>query len=190
MCFTRINARTVGWAEYQKPVSAVYGVPRFITWFTKAGHGTLLSSSSSSQNRLFCVVIFHLVIIVASFPFGKNSVIVCCAPCSANILRDFITIDQNYSVVWAITRRKAVWNRRFGTALRSYLQGSDCPGRRSLRRVTTQKTEELINVNRGGSVRSRVDGSVDVVSLPYDGYRVCIPGVKRSGRGVNHPPFI
>jgi hypothetical protein len=67
---------------------------------------------SSLKNRLFCVVIFHLVIIVASFPFltgyGKNSVIVFCAPCSANIVRDFMTIDQNYSVVWAITRRKVV----------------------------------------------------------------------------------
>jgi hypothetical protein len=36
---------------------------------------------------------------------------------------------SNSSVLWVITWRKVVWNRRFGTIYRSHLQGSRCPRR-------------------------------------------------------------
>jgi len=37
--------------------------------------------------------------------------------------------------------------------------------------------------------RTRPDRSWGPPSLHYDGYRVSSPGVKRAGRGVNHPPL-
>jgi hypothetical protein len=41
----------------------------------------------------------------------------------------------------------------------------------------------------GGEIfRSRPDRPWDPPSLLYNGYRVSFPGVKRPGRGVDHPP--
>ena len=34
---------------------------------------------------------------------------------------------ESSSIFWVTVRRKMVWNRRFGTTYRSYLQGSICP---------------------------------------------------------------
>jgi hypothetical protein len=42
----------------------------------------------------------------------------------------------------------------------------------------------------GGEIfRSRPDRSWGPPSLLYNGYRVSFPGVKRPGRGVDHPPI-
>jgi len=41
----------------------------------------------------------------------------------------------------------------------------------------------------GGEIfRTRPDRPLDPPSLLYNGYRVSLPGVKRPGRGVDHPP--
>ena len=42
----------------------------------------------------------------------------------------------------------------------------------------------------GRIFRTLSDRSWGPLSLLYNGYRVSFPGVKRSGRGVNHPPHV
>ena len=44
------------------------------------------------------------------------------------------------------------------------------------------------NPSGGEIFRTRPDRPWGPLSLLYDGYRVSFPGVKRPGRGVNHPP--
>jgi hypothetical protein len=43
---------------------------------------------------------------------------------------------------------------------------------------------------RGEFFRTRPDCSRGPDSLLYNGYRVSFPGVKRLGRGVDHPPYL
>ena len=45
-----------------------------------------------------------------------------------------------------------------------------------------------IEFRRGEIFRTRPDRSFGPSSLHYSGYRVSFPGVKRPGRGVDHPP--
>jgi hypothetical protein len=44
------------------------------------------------------------------------------------------------------------------------------------------------NPGRGEIFSTRPDRPWGLPSLLYNGYRVCFPGVKRPGRGVDHPP--
>ena len=44
------------------------------------------------------------------------------------------------------------------------------------------------NRDGGGVFHTRSSWSWGPPILIYNGYRVCFPGVKRPGRGVNHPP--
>ena len=39
-----------------------------------------------------------------------------------------------------------------------------------------------------GVFRTRPDWSLGSPSLPFEGYRLSLLGVKQPGRGVNHPP--
>ena len=45
--------------------------------------------------------------------------------------------------------------------------------------------------SRWGEIfRTLPDGHCGPHSLLYKGYQVCLPGVKRPGRGVDHPPHL
>jgi hypothetical protein len=58
----------------------------------------------------------------------------------------------------------------------------------SVWRLATGLTVRGSNPGGGEVFRSRPDRPWGLPSLLYDGYRVSFPGVKRPGRGVDHPP--
>jgi hypothetical protein len=61
----------------------------------------------------------------------------------------------------------------------------------SVQKTAILGTSHIIRkVNPGGGeiFRRRPDRPWGPPSLLYNGYRVCFPGVKRPGRGVDHPP--
>jgi hypothetical protein len=55
-------------------------------------------------------------------------------------------------------------------------------------RLDTERTVRGSNPGAGEVFRTRPDRPWGPPSLLYNGYRVSFPGVKRPGRGLNHPP--
>jgi hypothetical protein len=81
-------------------------------------------------------------------------------------------IEVNSSVFWIITRRKVVWNWRFGTTYRSHLQGQAVRERRDLKR---------------GFIKEKVvggDGYSENVTLANR-----ISGVWRTWKGESEMPY-
>ena len=60
----------------------------------------------------------------------------------------------------------------------------------SVQRLATGWTVRGSNPGGGKIFRTRPDRPWDPPSLLYNGNQVSLPGVKRSGRGVNHPPHL
>jgi hypothetical protein len=58
----------------------------------------------------------------------------------------------------------------------------------SVQRLATGRTVRGSNPGGGEIFRTRPDRLWGPPSLLYNGYRLSFPGVKRPGRGVNHPP--
>ena len=58
----------------------------------------------------------------------------------------------------------------------------------SVQRLATGWTVRGSNPSGDEIFRTRPNGSWGPSSLLYNGHRVLLPGVKRPGRGVNHPP--
>ena len=65
-------------------------------------------------------------------------------------------------------------------------------GRDSVVGIATRYGLEVRGSNPGGGeiFRSRPDWPWGPPSLLYNGYKVSFPGVKRPGRGVDHPPLL
>jgi hypothetical protein len=61
------------------------------------------------------------------------------------------------------------------------------PAQSVLRLATGWKVQGS-NPGGGEIFRTRPDRTWGPPSLPYNGYGVSLPGVKRPGRGVDHPP--
>ena len=60
----------------------------------------------------------------------------------------------------------------------------------SVQRIATDWTVRRSNPSGGEIFRTCPDRPCGPPSLPYNGYRVSFPGVKRPGRGVDHPPHL
>ena len=58
----------------------------------------------------------------------------------------------------------------------------------SVQRLATGWTVRELNPGEGEIFRTHPDRPCGPPSLVYSGYRVCFPGAKRLGRGLNHPP--
>ena len=56
-------------------------------------------------------------------------------------------------------------------------------------RLDTERTVRESNPGAGEVFRTRPDRPWGPPSLLYNGYRVSLPGLKRPGRGLNHPPL-
>ena len=60
----------------------------------------------------------------------------------------------------------------------------------SVQRLVTGCTVRGSNPGGGQIIRTRPDRPWGPPSLLYSGYRVTFPGVKRPGRGIDHPPHL
>ena len=58
----------------------------------------------------------------------------------------------------------------------------------SVQRLTTSWTVQGSSPGGSDIFRTRTDRPWDPPSLLYNGYRLSFPGLKRPGRGVDHPP--
>ena len=65
------------------------------------------------------------------------------------------------------------------------------PGQRSRYSDSLRAGRSGVRIPVGGEIfRTRPYRPWGPPSLLYDGYRVSFPGVKRPGRGVDHPPHL
>ena len=72
----------------------------------------------------------------------------------------------------------------------AYEDNSHTTTAQSVKRLATGWTVRGSNPGGGQIFRTRPDRPWGPPSLLYNGYRVTFQGVKRSGRGVNHPPHL